>query len=143
MTTKSIFKFISLSSISLVITGCTYKSIEIDQHTDNILTCNKLTTEIANIINENNNINDNTGFSTRSLIQWIGWPPSGVFNQLKASNARDDLDKRLNHLFYLKSKNNCKITYRERLYVRDKGRVSESINKKVLKYYKKYNREYY
>lgn len=108
---------------STFLSGCSYKDVEVYQKNDHLLNCQKLSTQIANIIDENDNINENTGLENKSVITWVFWPPLGVYNESKAAIARNKIDERFEHLIRLKYKNNCKISMKEKIYMTNKGRL--------------------
>ena len=117
---------ISTVSIVSLFTACTHKELALYQDGDEILNCKKLTTKIADIIDINNDINGVTGLEPKSIAAWVIWPIAGGLNQVNASTARDKLDKRFIYLIKLKQKNNCNITIKERSFIKNKGRVSDT-----------------
>ncbi len=125
---KLFTNFVITVLIMSLFTSCTHKDIEVHQDNDAILSCNKLTTQIANLIDINDDINSDTGLENKSIASWILWPPIGGYNQINASFERGKLDKRFIHLMKLKQKNNCNITFKERKFIQDKGRFSDIFN---------------
>ena len=116
-------------SMSLIFTSCTFKEVDVQKNTDELLSCKKLTTQIADLMDINKDINEETGLAKTSLTLWILWPPIGTYNQYNAFMARDKIDNRLDHLLNLKSINSCKVTSKERYYIDNKGRLSDIIKK--------------
>lgn len=125
---KKLSTYIATLTIASLFTACTHKNVEIVKNNDETLNCKKLTTQIANVMDINSEINKNTGLENKSIATWILWPPLGGINQVNASIARDKIDSRFNYLIKLKEKNKCKITIKERYYMKYKGRFSENIN---------------
>ncbi len=125
---KYLYKISFIVSLSFLINGCTFKEVEVIKHTDKLLSCEKLSTQIADLMDINNDINEETGLKKLSLTAWIIWPPIGVYNQYNAYMARDKIDDRLDHLIELKYKYRCNITPKERYYMRYKGRLSDMLN---------------
>ena len=123
---KYIKKSIFILSTSFIFVGCSYKNIETYQKNDENLNCYQLTTKIADLIEDNYKINETTGLEEKSLITWIIWPVFGTYNQYKASEARDGVDKRLDRLIKLKSSQGCQLEDRERYFINNKGRFSDS-----------------
>ena len=125
-------KLIKLSIISfslgIAFNGCSYKEVEVRKQTDELLNCQKLTTQIADLMDINKDINSKTGVETSALTSWILWPPIGAYNQYKAYNSRDKIDKRLKYLLMLKYQHKCRITNSERYYMKHKGRWSDIMN---------------
>jgi hypothetical protein len=111
--------------IGIFLNGCSFKEVDVQKHTDELLNCEKLTTQIADLMDINKEINNGTGLTKSSLATWIFWPPAGVYNQYSAYVSRDKLDDRLEHLLRLKYQNNCYITYKERYYIKHKDRLSD------------------
>ena len=125
---NKINKTASLLSISLLFTACTFKDVKVQKQTDGLLNCQKLTTQIADLMDINDDINEETGLEKSSLTIWIMWPPVGLYNQYNAFNARGKIDDRLEHLLRLKLKNRCRTTIAERYYLNTKGRFSDILN---------------
>ncbi|MEA2050289.1 MAG: hypothetical protein U9O56_06130 [Campylobacterota bacterium] len=116
---------VSILSISILFVACTHKEVKVHQKGDELLNCSKLTTKIADLIDLNDEINNDTGLENTSLFSWIMFPPIGGYNQVKASMSRDKLDDRFYHLMDLKLKNKCKFTSSEKVFIKDKGRFSD------------------
>lgn len=139
----SIRKIALLITITLFFTACIPKGVEVYQQGDQLLNCNQLTTEIADLIDNNYDINENTGISLNSVAKWYIFTPLGVYNQFRASGARDTIDERLNYLINLKKENNCTFTYREIAFNMYKGRVSEDLIKMKKEYDESKNKPSY
>lgn len=120
-------KYILIASAATILfSGCSYKEIEVYQKNDTKLSCEKLSTHIADIIDENDKINETTGLKEKSVLAWIFWPPFGAYNETKAALAKNKLDERFEHLIRLKYKNNCKISLVEKKYMLEKGRLFDN-----------------
>ena len=122
---KSFKNIIYTASIVSLFTACTHKEVVLYQDGDELLNCKKLSTQIANIIDINSDINSDTGLENKSIATWILWPPLGGLNQINASIARDKLDNRFKYLIKLKQQNNCNITNKEKYFIKNKGRFSD------------------
>ena len=121
-------KVLLLLWLIFLINGCSYKQADTYKNNDELLTCKKLSTQIADIIDENRYVNENTGIEDTSLVMWIAYIPVGIYNQVRAYGSRDSLDERYERLIQLKRQNGCNITYREKMYAQDKGRFSDNFN---------------
>ena len=117
--------FVLLSVI--VFTSCTPKDVVVYQQEDELLNCRKLTGKIAELMNTNSEINQNTGLEKPSLALWYLFPPAGVVNQIDASVGRDKIDNRFQYLLELKERQGCEFTDKERAFaqLQGKGRFSE------------------
>lgn len=126
---KNIFRqFILVFLTALFLSGCySHKKVEIYQKQDELLNCAKLTTKIADLIDINDDINRHTGMEVDSLKIWFFSTTLGLYNQYNAYEARDKLDKRLEYLLFLKKENQCGLTYREKAFIENKGRVSDTL----------------
>ena len=111
----------------LFFTACTPKDVTVYQQEDELLNCRKLTGKLAELMNTNNEINQNTGLEKSSLALWYLFLPAGVVNQVDASVGRDKIDDRFNYLIKLKSRHNCQFTDKEIAFskLKGKGRFSE------------------
>ena len=109
-------------SMSLIFTSCTFKEVDVQKNTDELLSCKKLTTQIADLMDINKDINEETGLAKTSLTLWIVWPPIGAYNQYNAFVARDKIDNRLDHLLQLKYQNRCYVTSKEKYYIKQKDK---------------------
>lgn len=112
---------------TLLFTACTPKDVTVYQQEDELLNCQKLTGKIAELMNINSEINQNTGLEKSSLALWYLLPPAGVVNQIDASVGRDKIDNRFNYLLELKERQGCEFTDKERAFakIKGKGRFSE------------------
>ncbi|MEA3353875.1 MAG: hypothetical protein U9Q33_08680 [Campylobacterota bacterium] len=118
------YSILLISLILLILlNGCSYKKFETHNYNDELLDCKKLTTKIADLIDYNGGINSTTGIENKSLVQWIFWPPLGVYNESKAYISKESLDKRFENLINLKQKNNCAITSKEKDFMINKKRI--------------------
>jgi len=112
---------------AMIFTACTPKDVMVYQQEDELLNCRKLTGKLAELMNTNNVINQNTGLEKSSLALWVIHPIVGVVNQVDASVGRDKIDDRFNYLIKLKMRQSCEFTDKERAFseLRGKGRFSE------------------
>jgi len=111
----------------LLFTACTPKDVTVYQQEDELLNCRKLTGKIAELMNTNSEINENTGLAKSSLGLWIFHPIVGALNQIDASEGRGKIDNRFNYLLKLKERQGCEFTDKERAFakLKGKGRFSE------------------
>ena len=109
--------------------SCTPKKVLVYQQEDELLNCQKLTGKIAELMNTNHEINENTGMEIPSLALWYIHPVAGVFNQIQASQGRDNVDDRFNYLLQLKERQGCSYTDKEIFFsqLKGKGRFSEDL----------------
>lgn len=123
-----------------ILTACIPKDVTVYQQEDELLNCIKLTGKIAELMNTNNEINEHTGLEDTSLALWYISPMGGVINQVKASVARDKIDKRFEYLIELKNRQGCGFTDKEIAFSRlqGKGRFSEDLEKWNLDYQNQY-----
>ncbi|MEA3553398.1 MAG: hypothetical protein U9R39_03220 [Campylobacterota bacterium] len=131
---QKIMKIIFLSIIIIFFSACVPKDVEVYEQNDQLLNCNQLTTEIADLIDANTDINDTTGLSAESIAKWYIYVPLGGYNQYRASTARDSIDERLKYLISLKKQQNCTFSHREIAFNKYKGRASEDIEKMKKEY---------
>lgn len=124
---NNIKNFIFIISTIFLLNGCSYKNIETYQNNDDNLNCSQLSTKIADLIDDNNKINETTGLEEKSIFTWIIWPVFGTYNQYKASNSRDSVDSRYNRLINLKYNQGCELTDKERYFMQHKGRFSDNL----------------
>ena len=128
----NIIKKTSLFFMSaLIFTACTPKDVIVYQQEDELLNCRKLTGKIAELMNTNYEINQNTGLEKPSLALWYIAPVAGALNQINASVGRDKVDERFIYLLELKERHGCEFTDKERKFaqLQGKGRVSEDLEK--------------
>lgn len=118
---------ILLSGMITLFSACVPKDVEVYEQGDQLLNCKQLTTKIADLIDTNYKINENTGMEAKSIAAWYIFIPLGGYNQFSASMARDKVDERFAYLTNLKKKNGCKFTHREIAFSKYKGRVSENL----------------
>ena len=113
--------------VTLFFTACTPKDVTVYQQEDELLNCLKLTGKLAELMNTNSQINQNTGLEKSSLALWAINPIVGVVNQVDASTGRDKIDDRFNYLVKLKLRQNCQFTDKEIAFskLKGKGRFSE------------------
>ena len=121
------YKIPLLFFITFCFIACVPKDVETYQQGDQLLSCNQVSTQIADLIDINYEVNENTGLESRSIATWYIFTPLGVYNQFTAFNTRDSIDNRFNYLVKLKQQNNCKLTRREIAFKNYKGRISENI----------------
>jgi len=121
---------------ALIFTACTPKDVTVYQQEDELLNCRKLTGKIAELMNINNEINQNTGLEKSSLALWYVLPIAGVVNQIDASVGRDKIDNRFNYLLELKDRQNCEFTDKEIAFakLKGKGRFSEDVEQWSIDY---------
>ncbi len=122
---KKLKNIIFSTTVISLFSACTHKDVEVFQKGDELLNCQKLTTQIADIMDINSDINSDTGLENKSIASWILWPPLGGYNQINASFERDKIDDRFVVLMKLKQKNGCDITLREKRFIKNKGRLSD------------------
>ena len=123
----------------LIFTACTPKDVTVYQQEDELLNCRKLTGKIAELMNTNAVMNQNTGLEDTSMVLWYFSPLGGVINQIKASKGRDKIDSRFDYLLKLKERQDCEFTDKEIEFskLQGKGRFSEDLEKWDLDYKKK------
>jgi len=121
---------------TLLLTACTSKDVIVYQQEDELLNCNKLTGKIAELINTNHEVNQNTGLEKPSLAIWYLLPAAGIINQVDASKSRDKIDERFNYLIKLKQRQNCAFTDKEIAFskLKGKGRFSEDFEQWSIDY---------
>ena len=114
---------------ALLFIACTPKDVTVYQQEDELLNCRKLTGKIAELMNTNSEINQNTGLEKTSLALWYIFLPAGVVNQIDASVGRDKIDNRFTYLIKLKYRQNCEFTDKEIEFskLQGKGRFSEKM----------------
>jgi hypothetical protein len=114
---------------ALLLIACTPKDVTVYQQEDELLNCRKLTGKIAELINTNSEINQNTGLEKTSLALWYINPIAGVVNQVNASEGRNKIDDRFSYLIKLKKRQNCDFTDKEQEFaeLKGKGRFSEKV----------------
>jgi len=137
---KNTIKKTLLVSLPLFLfTACIPKDVTVYQQEDELLNCIKLTGKLAELMNTNSEINDNTGFEEPSVALWYLSPLAGIINQIRASEGRDKVDERFEYLVKLKHKQGCGFTDKEIAFskLQGKGRFSEDIEKWNLDYQKK------
>ncbi len=117
--------------VSIFFTACTPKDVTVYQQEDQLLNCKKLTSKLAELMNVNSEINQNTGLEKSSLALWAIHPVAGVINQVDASTGRDKVDNRFIYLLKLKQRQNCQYTDKEIELAKfqGKGRFSEDFEK--------------
>ena len=124
---KTILLFLPI----FILTACIPKDVEVYQQEDELLNCIKLTGKLAELMNTNNEINENTGLEDRSLFLWYLSPLGGVINQVQASEGRDKVDERFDYLVKLKHRQGCGFTDKEIAFskLQGKGRFYEDLEK--------------
>lgn len=136
----NIIKKTGLIFLSMILfSACTPKDVTVYQQEDELLNCRKLTGKLAELMNTNSEINQNTGLAKSSLGLWIFHPIVGVLNQIDASEGRGKIDNRFEYLLKLKERQGCEFTDKEREFakLKGKGRFSEDIEQWDLDYKKK------
>ncbi len=134
MIPNKIINIILLTLLTTFFTACVPKDVEVYQQGDQLLSCNQITTKIADLIDINYEVNENTGLEIKSIAAWYIFTPLGAYNQFSAFDARNNIDKRFNYLINLKQQYGCELTHREIAFKKYKGRVSEDIKKMKQQY---------
>ena len=136
MSTIKIKNSLFLLFCAFIFTSCASKDVIVYQQEDELLNCKKLTGKLAELMNTNHEVNQNTGLEKPSLALWYLLPPAGVINQIDASTSRDKIDARFNYLIELKQRQNCEFTDKEIAFskLKGKGRFSESYEQWSIDY---------
>jgi len=136
---SKVIKNLSLILLSgILFTACTPKDVTVYQQEDQLLNCKKLTAKLAELMNTNSEINQNTGLEKPSIALWAINPVVGVINQVDASTGRDKVDERFLYLLKLKQRQKCTFTDKEMAFskLKGKGRFSEDFEQWSIDYQK-------
>ncbi len=96
-----------MASVVVLMAGCTHQKVDVTQIDDSRKSCGQIETELSQLDDMENDIDEKTGLSGRNVGMALLFWPGILVNEMNASDAEDRIRQRKERLVALYEDKNC------------------------------------